>query len=387
MIPNIQINDQTLEEMTQAELSKIDNALTAVTQKNATPCILAAENFLNGIKQEYQDLIAANILASHQYKIKKRIQDPDENSDKIALSNQYERNKNSLKDMYARSQVVQLNLKMENFSKELNSFLGQQMQLAYVFTDSKNKNPVIFLVDDIGQIMKKDMGSKGAGIKSRINMTRKQAKQALDNKNSAIHRLAEEQYMTTQQIGNLQSSYNEVINRYNVYKYNVKSGNNKGKVVHIILWQPQINWKIVIMGNNVGDIKEAYVAAVINRKGFLSSQIEKNIDDLMNYVSQVDAIPGILQGDVSEKLINGQTVEYAVKGASASFMSLELAIDLAIQILTADPLFDTAALKRKKNQYAEGIKSRNQQVLFEKITELFEGKIPDEIKAVINFFG
>ena len=121
MIPNIQINGQTLEEITQAELSKIDNALTAVTQKNATPCILAAENFLNGIKQEYQDLIAANILASHQYKIKKRIQDPDENSDKIALSNQYERNKNSLKDMYARSQVVQLNLKMENFSKELNS--------------------------------------------------------------------------------------------------------------------------------------------------------------------------------------------------------------------------------------------------------------------------
>ena len=384
MIPNIQINGKTLKQMAQTELSLIDNALTNVTRKNATPCITAAEKFLNAIKQEYEDLAAANILANHQYQIKKRIQNPDDNSNKVALSDQYQRNKQILRDMYARSQVVQLNLKMENFSKELNSFLGQQVQLAYVFTDSKSKNPVIFLVDDIGQIMKKDMGSKGAGIKSRINMSKKQAQQALKNKNSAIHKLSEQQYMTTQQIGNLQSSYNEVINRYNTYKYSVKNGSNRGKVVHIILWQPQIDWKIVVMGNNVGDIKQAYVAAVIGRKGFLSSEMEKNIDDLMNYVSQVDATPGMLQGDVSETLANGQTVEYAVKGASASFMSLELAIDLAIQILTADPLFDTAALKRKKEQYAKGIEPRNKQVLLQKLTELFEGKIPDEIKAVIN---
>jgi hypothetical protein len=58
----------------------------------------------------------------------------------------------------------------------LNNFLNQTTKLTYVYTDSKGKDPVIFLVDDIGQIMKKDIGSKGAGIKTRINMTRKKAK-------------------------------------------------------------------------------------------------------------------------------------------------------------------------------------------------------------------
>jgi len=42
----------------------------------------------------------------------------------------------------------------------------------------------------------------------------------------------------------------------------------------------------------------------------------------MEYVSMVDAAPGMLQGDVSERLEDGSTIEYAVKGASASFMSL-----------------------------------------------------------------
>jgi len=42
----------------------------------------------------------------------------------------------------------------------------------------------------------------------------------------------------------------------------------------------------------------------------------------MYYVSQVDAAPGMLQGDVSEVLKDGSTIEYAVKGANASFMSL-----------------------------------------------------------------
>jgi hypothetical protein len=62
------------------------------------------------------------------------------------------------------------------------------------------------------------------------------------------------------------------------------------------------------MGNNIGDIKEAYVNAVINRKGFLSQALEKNIDDFMQYVSMVDAAPGMLQGDVSETLADGRSI-------------------------------------------------------------------------------
>lgn len=382
MIPEITINDQTLKSMTNQILAPIDQALECVIHKEANPCIQAAEVFLTGIRQSYEDLAAANIIAKHQNKLKKNMQNPDNNI--IALEDEYKRNKQILREMYLRSEVVDINLKMEQFSKQLNLFLNQKIQLTYVYYDSKSKEPIVFLVDDVGQIMKKDMGSKGAGIKTRINMTRKKAMQALKGANSAIKRLAEQNYMTSLQIKNLKDSYNQVVYRFNKYKYQAKTGENKSKIIHVIIWRPQIDWKVVIMGNNIGDIKQAYVNALINRKGFISSELEKNIDDFMEYVSMVDAAPGMLQGDVSERLEDGSTIEYAVKGASASFMSLQLAINLAIQILTAQPPFDKQALKRKKQQYAKDITPRNQQVTIQYLRELFNGIIPDRLNTIMQ---
>ncbi len=378
MIPNIQINNQTLQEMTERELSQIDQALNNFISQTATPCVTAARNFLISIRQGYEELAAANIIAKHQSKIKKALKNPD--NDTTALYDQYIRNKNIFREMYARSKVTEINLKMEVFSQELNSFLGQKPIITYVYTNRKDKKPVIFLVDDLSQIMKKGLGSKGSGIKTRIEMSAKQARQALNNSNSAIKRLAQEDYLSAKQVLNLKSSYTEVIFRYNTYKYNTK----RGKIVHVILWKPQTNWKIVVMGNNKGDIKEAYVAAIINRKGFLSDFLEQNIDDFMDYVSQVDSIPGMLQGDVTETLEDGSTIEYAVKSGNASFMSLNLAINLAIEILTAQPPFDINALAEKKKQYAKDILPRNQQVTISVLEDLFDKKIPNAIKTTIQ---
>lgn len=382
MIPNIEIDNRALQEMTNEILAPLDQVLSSVVHQTATPCINAAKEFLISIRQEYQELAAANIIAKHQNKLKKALENPENNS--IALQDEYSRNKQILKEMYLKSQVVDINIKMQDFSKELNSFLNQKTKLTYVYTNKKGQDPIVFLVDDIGQIMSKDMGSKGAGIKTRINMSKSKAMSAIKEANGAIQRLAEENYMSNEQIKNLKASYNEVINRFNKYKYQVKSGENKSKTVHIILWKPEIDWKIVIMGNNMGDIKEAYVNAIINRKGFTAPQIEKNIDDFMYYVSQVDAAPGMLQGDVSQVLEDGSTIEYAVKGANASFMSLQLAIDLAVEILTAQPPFDQQALKMKKQQYAKGVTPRNQQVTLDVLYQLFQNNIPNDFWVNIN---
>lgn len=382
MIPEIIINDRTLQQMTDQILRPIDDALASVVKQTATPCIEAAENFLFSIRKGYEDLAAANLLEKHQNKLKKAMQNPDNNI--IGLHDQYVRNKQIFRDMYARSEVVDINIKMEQFSKELNNFLNQKTQLTYVYTTKKGKDPIIFLVDDIGQIMHKGMGSKGAGIKARIDMSKETAMAAMNQGNSGIRKLAEENYMTSQQIKNLKGSYNQVINRYNRYKYQAQKGKNKSKIVHIILWRPEIDWKIVIMGNNMGDIKEAYVNALISRIGFISAEMEKNIDDFMEYLGQVDATPGMLQGDVSEILGDGSTIEYAVKGAKASFMSLQLAIRLAIQILTAQPPFDQQTLKRKKQEYAKDISPRNQQNTLEILYNLFGDNIPNQIQAMIH---
>lgn len=381
MIPEIIINDRALQEMTEQVLAPIDNALGSIIRETATPCVQSAERFLTSIREGYEELAAANIIAKHQNKLKKAMEKPQNG---IGVADEYYRNKQIFKDMYARSQVVDINIKLQEFSKELNSFLNQRSQLTYVYTNAKGKNPVVFLVDDIGQIMHKGMGSKGAGIKTRIDMSRETAMQAMQGANAAIRRLAEEDYMTIQQIKNLKGSYNQVIFRYNKYKYQAKKGDNKAKTVHVILWRPDANWRIVIMGNNMGDIKEAYVNALISRVGFISAQMEKNIDDFMQYVSQVDATPGMLQGDVSETLEDGSTIEYAVKGARASFMSLELAINLAIEILTAEPPFDNQALRKKKAEYAKGILPRNQQITLQTLQQLFNNNIPNNLQAYMQ---
>ena len=382
MIPDITINDQSLKEMTEEILSPLDEALAQTITESATPCVAAAKDFLTSIRISYEELVAANKIAKHQNELKKAIENPD--NDVIHLSDEYNRNKQILKEMFIRTQIVDINIKMENFSKELNNFLNQKSILTYVYTNRKGNDPIVFLVDDIGQIMKKGMGSRGTGIKTRINMTVKQAKQALKNGNSAIQQLSEENYMTTLQIKNLKSSYNEVINRYNKYKYQVKNGKEKMKTIHVIIWRPQLDYKVVIMGNNAGDIKQAYVNALINRTGFISEELEKNIDDFMKYISMVGATPGMLQGDVSQVLSNGNTIEYAVKSADASFMSLQLAIDLAIEILMAIPPFDIEQLKKKKIQYAKNINPRNKQITLQTLQDLFDGTIPDEIKIDWN---
>lgn len=382
MIPEIIINNQTLQQMTNQVLRPIDQALAGVIKETSTPCVESAKKFLTSIRKGYEDLAAANLLEKHLNKLKKAMQNPDNNV--IGLHDEYARNKQIFRDMYARSEVVDINIKMEQFSKELNSFLNQKTQLTYVYTTSKGKNPVIFLVDDIAQIMHKGIGSKGAGIKARIDMAKETAIAAMNQGTTGIRKLAEEDYMTSEQIKNLKGSYNQVISRYNRYKYQAQRGKNKSKTVHIILWKPIDNWKIVIMGNNMGDIKEAYVNALISRIGFISPEMEQNIDDFMGYLGQVDATPGMLQGDVSEILGDGSIIEYAVKGAKASFMSLQLAIKLAIQILTAQPPFDQQALKRKKQEYAKDIYPRNQQSLLEILYDLFGDKIPDQIQAMIK---
>lgn len=381
MIPNIMIEDQTLDYMTQQILAPLDQALEKSISQTSSLCVQSARKFLNSIQQAYRDLVAANIIAKHQNKLKKLIKNPDTTSP--SLEDQYYRNKNILKEMYQKTQIVDINLKMENFSKELNNFLNQKMVLTYVYTNKKGGNPIILLVDDISEIMRKDMASKGAGIKTRINMTQRQVRQALKEANSAINRLAQQDFMTPEQISNLKNSYNEVVDRFNKHKYIAKNGQNKSKTIHIILWIPQADWKIVVMGNNIGDIKQAYVNAVVNRKGFLSAELEKNIDDFMGYVGQVDATPGMLQGDVSEVLQDGSTIEYAVKGKGASFMSLQLAIDLAIEILTSSPPFDIQKLRQKKQDFAKNIKPRNQQITKEELIEIFNNELPDSLNFLI----
>lgn len=71
MIPEIEINNQTLQKMTEQVLNPLDQALSVVIHQTSSPCIQAAKRFLISIRSAYEELAAANLIAKHQHKLKK----------------------------------------------------------------------------------------------------------------------------------------------------------------------------------------------------------------------------------------------------------------------------------------------------------------------------
>ena len=388
LVPNredIQITKETLQNMTDELMQPIDKALSQKINENTSPCEKAARNFLNSIQQAYRELTQANLIYKHIYQMKKIVENPNSSSGSQIMANQeLNKSKAIFNNMYLKTQVVDINIKLEEFMVALNEVLNQTLKIAYVYT-GKNGKTDIYIINDISTLLKKDIGSKGTGIKARLSVSKKKLNKAISEGNSAIEKLATENYLTEQQIINLTEAHKEVISRYEHHKYKVQSSNssNKGKTIHLIMWIPYGEWKYDIVTNK-GDLQEAYVRAVVNRTGFLG-ELEQNIDDFMQDVAQVNAKPGLLQGDVEETLSNGRKIEYAVKAGSASYMSISLAIDVAVAILTSNDLFDINSLQQMKKKLGEDITPRNKIMTQDEIIERFKNmNISTELSALIS---
>lgn len=386
----IKINDKCLEEMVQKQLEPIDEVLEKSIKQNMTDCEKAAREFLQDIRIAMEQITKANILAKRSYDITQQLIKNPPPDNPINLVQEQEQINQLWRELYARTKIVEVNLKIEKFSKELNKVLNQKVQITYVSTGEDWKDPIVLLIDNLEEILKKDKASGGAGLKTRLEITRKQAEKIMLNTNDNIRRLNLQDFLSKKQIENLNQAFNEVTDRYNtyVYKVNNRKSNKNNKIIHIILWRPQEDWKIVQMGNQRGDLSQAYVKAIIKRKFFKSNYLEKNIDSFMEYVAQVDATPGLLQGDVSQKLKNDKegykSIQHAVKMGKASFMSLQLAIDVAIEILTSKKPFDQKALKKKKKELSKGMKPRNQQIAIAALQDFFEGTLPKNLTDFMN---
>ena len=101
----------------------------------------------------------------------------------------------------------------------------------------------------------------------------------------------------------------------------------------------------------------------------------------MEYVSQVDAAPGLLEGDVSK---DGQKIEYAVKSGKAQNMSLKTAVEVAITILGSKQIFDKNKLNDLKEKIKKGIKPRNQSALASQIEEQLKDIVGAKYKTILK---
>lgn len=365
------IDEATLEMMGNTLTEQIDFLLQQEVQPNEDDARVAARIFLETIQKSFQAWEEAERHASEIRKYSKAIKDlKTATKDDIVNFNMA---KNKMLALRKNINLIEMDVAMENFQKELARLMEKKIQLTYVYVNSKGE-PSIFLIDNIEDVLVQDVKamSKGGNVSTRIRMTAKQIKQNQQNYERSIVKLNEYQFMLPPALINLQDARLAVLTRYKTYHY----GSN-----HIILWKPEQEWKITIMGNQKGDIEEAYVSALIHRVGFLNDFLEKNIDEFMEYVSQVDAAPGLLEGDVSK---DGQKIEYAVKSGKAQNMSLKTAVEVAITILGSKQIFDKNKLNDLKEKIKKGIKPRNQSVLASQIEEQLKDIVGAKYKTILK---
>ena len=365
------IDEATLEMMGNTLTEQIDFLLQQEVQPNEDDARVAARIFLETIQKSFQAWEEAERHASEIRKYSKAIKDlKTATKDDIVNFNMA---KNKMLALRKNINLIEMDVAMENFQKELARLMEKKIQLTYVYVNSKGE-PSIFLIDNIEDVLVQDVKamSKGGNVSTRIRMTAKQIKQNQQNYERSIVKLNEYQFMLPPALINLQDARLAVLTRYKTYHY----GSN-----HIILWKPEQEWKITIMGNQKGDIEEAYVSALIHRVGFLNDFLEKNIDEFMEYVSQVDAAPGLLEGDVSK---DGQKIEYAVKSGKAQNMSLKTAVEVAITILGTKQIFDKNKINDLKEKIKKGIKPRNQSVLASQIEEQLKDIVGAKYKTILK---
>ena len=365
------IDETTLEMMGNTLTEQIDFFLQQEIQPDEDDARIAARTFLETIQKSFQAWEEAERHASEIRKYSKAIKDlKTATKDDIVNFNMA---KNKMLALRKNINLIEMDIAMQNFQKELTKLMEKKIQLTYVYVNRKGE-PSIFLIDNIEDVLTQDVKamSKGGNVSTRIRMTAKQIKQNQQNYERSIVKLNEYQFMLPPALINLQDARLTVLTRYKTYHY----GSN-----HIILWKPEQEWKITIMGNQKGDIEEAYVSALIHRVGFLNDSLEKNIDEFMEYVSQVDAAPGLLEGDVSK---DGQKIEYAVKSGKAQNMSLKTAVEVAITILGSKQIFDKNKLNDLKEKIKKGIKPRNQSALASQIEEQLKDIIGAKYKTILK---
>ena len=225
-----------------------------------------------------------------------------------------------------------------NFQQVLNNFLGQKVSMVFVFENSDGEPELYEITSE--DVLKYDYSSS--------NKLVARYRGDADALNHAMKRLqlsAEWNF----NLAGLKSTYAETL-----YRYRCSRQVNK----RIVLWQNPYNEWHAMKVSAEGDINEAYASIVIlNRKEpSFNNNMEINIEQFLNEVAQVYNISGLLQGDVT----NGN-IEYGIKSAGASTLSLKQIIKIAYQIVN-DENFSQEKLEKIKAEFAAKGRTRNKEM-------------------------
>lgn len=310
-------------------LNNIDKPLSNEIKGNLAALKLAASHYISAVEALQKQVSEFEALLRHQQGLRRA------NKTGFATMEEYIRGKEQVRSFLNSDIPKRLYEESMNFQQVLNNFLGQQVTMVFVYENSDGEPELYEITSE--DVLKYDYSSS--------NKLVARYRGDADALNHAMKRLQ----LTADwnfNLSGLKATYAETL-----YRYRCSRQVNK----RIILWQNPYNEWHAMKVSAEGDINEAYASIVIlNRKEpSFNNNMEINIEQFLNEVAQVDNISGLLQGDVA----NGN-IEYGIKSAGASTLSLKQIIKIAYQIVN-DENFSQEKLEKIKADFAAKGRTRN----------------------------
>ena len=325
----IKTDPSTLETVDQILFNNINKPVSDEIKGNLMILKTAAKHYISVVEDLNKKIIEFENLLRHQQGLRRT------NKNDFNTMEEYIRGKDQVR-AFLNSEIPQkLYEESMNFQQVLNNFLGQKVTMVFVFENIEGEPELYEITSE--DVLKYDYSSSNKlvaryrGDADALNHSMKKLQLAADwNFN----------------LPNLKATYTETL-----YRYRCSRQINK----RIVLWQNPYNEWHAMKVSAEGDINEAYASIVIlNRKEpSFNNNMEINIEQFLNEVAQVDNISGLLQGDVT----NGN-IEYGIKSAGASTLSLKQIIKIAYQIIN-DENFNQGTLEKIKKDFAAKGRTRN----------------------------
>ena len=346
----IEITEQTINQIVEALLSQSERPIQELVQESDQILKQAARQFLAVVEYEKQYISKLEEVLQAKKKWESSfISENKINYDSIEDVKSALRNSAAYKNYNMQVATLKKDASMQQsikniykagmaFQDMINKALNQDPILTYV--SSKGTNVGIYSIPlreaFAKNLLKVDISSDGA-VTMRFSGAYSTLEKYANSIDSEIKRLDTDRGIQDKPI--LDRTYQEVMRRFNKYKLVVP----KNKVVSVVLWKHAGDW-MKMLPSAKGDINEAYANYYL--QGLVESQdntakdlsegsMEENIHAFMSLVAEVDNARGRLLGDISIRQKNGGTLDYAVKSAGASVLSLNSLIEMAMAVIDA----------------------------------------------------
>lgn len=322
--------------------STVDDIVNTITERSiregvdtiAKPSVdelkQAAKNFLTQSESLQTSIQNIEAILKEQQKTRHSM-----GKKEYSVLQKYIDNRNKIRTFLHGEDLSKLWALVAEFQMQLNSFIGQKVEMVYVFVDNNNE-PVLYEMENTN-ILKGDY--------SRSNRVIARYRATQTNFENDLKRIVldDKDYNMTG-VANATATYQEIMTRYNNHKRQRR-----------VMWlnpSPPLKWHVAKI-YQVGDINEAYANIILSHQESLfavMSVLDTNIEVFMVlFYTNVDNASGLLQGDIEY-----QNIEYGIKSAGASMMQLKEVQNIAEIIVNTENVTEDLVRQEKERLANQG---------------------------------